>query len=267
MSDQPLALVDAERQTALSKPDPDNPHWGLIGGVCIWLLSFSLPQVVPVPYLLIARNAGKVVIPTPDDLSTGNLDVRFIIISLVSTLIIHIIMLAACWAVVTQFGRFPFFATLGWDWGGMAVGMRTLLVCCVIGSVFIINIFLPYVLPDTQTTPFVHMLRSSPTAKYLLVGVAVLTAPFVEELVYRGMLYSGLRSRLPESVSILVVTLVFAIVHIQQYWGAWSSLIGLTTLSFSMTVIRAKTKSLLPCVVIHQVNNTIAGFLILLGVE
>ena len=37
-------------------------------------------------------------------------------------------------------------------------------------------------------------------------------------------------------------------------------------LSFFMTVIRAKTKSLLPCVVIHQVNNTIGGLLILAGV-
>ncbi|HEX5731315.1 MAG TPA: type II CAAX endopeptidase family protein [Blastocatellia bacterium] len=267
MSDQPLALVNADHQTALARPDPDNPQWGLIGGVCIWLLSFSLPQVVPVPYLLIARQAGKVVIPTPEDLSTGNLDVRFIIISLVSTLIIHIIMLAVCWAVVTQFRRLPFFATLGWHWAGMPLWMRIMLVIWVLGLVFLINIFLPYILPDTQTTPFAHILRSSKAAKYLVVGVAVLTAPFVEELVYRGMLYSGLRSRLPESVSILVVTLVFAIVHIQQYWGAWSSLIGLTTLSLSMTVIRAKTKSLLPCVVIHQVNNTIAGLLILAGVE
>jgi membrane protease YdiL (CAAX protease family) len=267
MSDQPLALVNADHQTALSRPDTDNPHWGLIGGVCIWLLSFSLPQVVPVPYLLIARSAGKVVIPTPDDLSTGNLDGRFIIISLVSTLIIHIIMLAACWAVVTHFGRLPFFATLGWHWGGMPIWMRVLLVVGVMGTVIIIQNFLPRVLPDTQITPFAHILKSSQIAKYLVAGVAVLTAPFVEELIYRGMFYAGLRSRLPESVSILVVTLVFAIVHIQQYWGAWSALIGLTTLSFFMTVIRAKTKSLLPCVVIHQINNTIGGLGILLGFE
>ena len=150
MSDQPLALVNADHQTALSIPDTDNPHLGLIGGVCIWLLSFSLPQVVPLPYLLIARNAGKVVIPTPDDLLTGNLDVRFIIISLVSTLIIHIIMLAACWAVVTQFGRLPFFATLGWHWAGMPVWMRILLVVGVMGTVIMIQNFLPRVLPDTQ---------------------------------------------------------------------------------------------------------------------
>lgn len=267
MSDQPLALVNAESQTALSKPDPDNPHWGLIGGVCIWLLSFSLPQVVPIPYLIIASRLGRLVIPTPDDLSSGNLDVRFIITTLISTFIIHIIMLAACWAVVTQFGRLPFFATLGWDWGGMSVAMRILWVIGVMGIVLAIQILLPYILPDTQTTPFAHLLRASAITRYLMVGVAVLTAPFVEELIYRGMLYSGLRSRLPESVSILAVSLIFAIVHIQQYWGAWSALLALTTLSVLMTIIRARTKSLLPCVVIHQVNNTLAGLLILLGNE
>ena len=267
MADQPLALINAEQQTALTKPDPDNPHWGLIGGVCMWLLSFSLPQVVPVPYLLVARQLGRLVIPTPEDLSTGNLDVRFIIASLISTLVIHIIMIAACWAVVTQFGRLPFFDTLGWHWAGINVWNRVWLVTGIMGTVFLINIFLPNFLPDTQTTPFAHILRASTTAKYLVAGIAVLTAPFIEELIYRGMLYSGLRSRLPESVSILLVSLVFVVVHMQQYWGAWSSLIGLTTLSFFMTLIRARTKSLLPCVIIHQVNNIVAGLLILVGVE
>ena len=267
MSDQPLALINADNQTALSRPDPDNPHWELVGGVCIWLLSFALPQVAPIPHLFTAHKLGRLVIPTPQDYSNGNIDVRFIIASLIWTLVIHLIMIAACWAVVTKFGRLPFFASLGWGWGGISAGMWVLLVIAILGFVYSINIFLPYILPDTQTTPFAHLLKASATARYLVVIVAVLTAPFVEELIYRGMLYSGLRSRLQAPICVVIVSLVFVIVHMQQYWGAWSSLIGLTTLSFCMTLVRAKTKSLLPCVVIHQVNNSIAGLAILTGFD
>jgi len=156
---------------------------------------------------------------------------------------------------------------LGWHWGGISAGLWVWIIIGVIVTVYLIMILLPVILPDTQTTPFAHILKASPVAKYLIVGLAVLTAPFVEELIYRGMLYSGLRSQLPVWVSVVIVSMVFALVHMQQYWGAWSSFIALTTLSFFLTIIRANTKSLLPCVVVHQVFNTISGSMILLGFE
>ena len=263
MSNQPLVLVGADNQYTDSTPDPDRPHWGLLGGVCMWVLSVVLPQLLPIPFIFTERAHGR--LPSPEDIAAGNLGVRLVVASIIATALGHIIVLAACWAIVTQFGRRPFFASLGWGWGKLGVVGGLLLVPVTIGVVFVISALAQLVLPESETTLFIQMLRSSDLARYLVAALAVLTAPFVEELIYRGMLYSGLRSRLPVVVSVLIVGAIFTLVHVQQYWGAWASLVGLSTLSLIMTAVRAYTKSLLPCVLIHLVFNIIGATSILLG--
>ncbi len=263
MSDQPLVLVSATNQSTDSTPDPDRPHWGLLGGVCMWVLSVVLPQMLPLPFLYTEHRNGNM--PSAEDIAAGNLGVRLVVASIIATALGHIIILVACWAVVTQFGRRPFLATLGWGWDGLGVVGGLLLVPVSIGAVFLVSLLAQLVLPEAQTTLFTQMLRASDLARYMIAGLAVLTAPFVEEVIYRGMLYSGLRSRLPVGLSILIVGSIFTLVHVQQYWGAWASLVGLTTLSLILTAIRAYTKSLLPCVAIHLVFNMIGATSILLG--
>ena len=266
MSDQPLVLVNATDQPDQpidSTPDPDRPHWGVLGGVCMWVLSVVLPQILPLPFLYTEHQKGNM--PSAEDIAAGNLGVRLVVASVISTAVGHILILLASWAVVTQFGRRPFLATLGWGWGKLGVVGGLLLVPVSIGAIFMISLLAQLVLPEAETTLFIQMLRASDLARYLIAGLAVLTAPFVEELIYRGMLYSGLRSKLPVGLSILIVGSIFTLVHVQQYWGAWASLVGLTTLCLILTGIRAYTKSLLPCVVIHLVFNLIGATSILLG--
>jgi len=94
--------------------------------------------------------------------------------------------------------------------------------------------------------------------------MAIFTAPFVEEVVYRGVLYSALRKHLGQVPTVLVVTIIFGGVHIFQNFGAWVSISGLMLLSLALTTVRAKTKSILPCFFIHTVNNTVASILILI---
>jgi membrane protease YdiL (CAAX protease family) len=235
----------------------------MLGGVCMWVLSVTLPQILPIPFIFTERANGN--LPSPEDIAAGNLGVRLVVASVIATALAHIIILAACWAIVTHFGRLPFLATLGWGWGRLGAVGSVLLVPSAIIAVFIINALAQLVLPESETTLFTQMLRSSNLARYLVAALAVLTAPVVEEVIYRGMLYSGLRSRLPVAVSVLIVGTVFTLVHVQQYWGAWASLVGLSTLSLILTVVRAYTKSLLPCILIHLVFNIIGATSILLG--
>ena len=263
MSDQPLVLVGATNQTIDSKPDPDRPHWGLLGGVSMWVLSVVLPQILPIPFLFTEQRSGN--LPSPEDIAAGNLGVRLVVASIIATALGHIIVLVACWAVITQFGRRPFLETLGWGWNKLGVVGGIVLVPVVIGAVVLISLMAQFVLPEAETTLFTQMLRSSNLARYLVAALAVLTAPIVEELIYRGMLYAGLRSRLPVVPSVVIVASIFTLVHFQQYWGAWASLVGLTSLSLILTAIRAYTKSLLPCFLIHLVYNMIGATSILIG--
>jgi membrane protease YdiL (CAAX protease family) len=255
MSDQPLTLVSADQQTSITVPDPDRPHWGLLGGVAIWILSIAIPNVIGLPFLFGER----------ENLAAGVVSPRVVLVSVLATGAGHLLILLVCWAIVTEFGKRPFFKTLGWHWGQLSVPMRFVLVIGAILAVNMLSFLLRFILPETQNTSFLEMLKSSDTARYIIAALAVLTAPFVEEVVYRGMLYSGFREFIPPMPSVLLVAAMFTVVHIPQYSGAWASIAGLFLLSFVLTFIRAKTKSILPSFTIHLVFNAVGVYEILRG--
>lgn len=138
--------------------------------------------------------------------------------------------------------------------------------CFVVGvlvAVLGVSIVLERVLPQKEDTIFDLLMKSSQQVRIWLAMLAVFTAPLIEEVVYRGVLYSALRRRVGLKWSIAIVTLLFAGVHFPQYWGAWAGLAGLTLLSLVLTVVRATTKSIFPCIVIHTLNNIVGAIQIL----
>ena len=94
--------------------------------------------------------------------------------------------------------------------------------------------------------------------------IATFTAPFVEEVVYRGVLYSAFQRTLGVTAAFLLTTFLFALVHVPQYWPSYSTIFLLALLSLTLTSIRVKTSNLLPCIVLHTLfNGTQSALLIL----
>jgi membrane protease YdiL (CAAX protease family) len=136
----------------------------------------------------------------------------------------------------------------------------------VIGVVvlsLILDIILSNFLPQSKGTEFEEMLKASLDVRVLISALAILTAPLVEEGVYRGVLYSALRRVMGLVPSVIVVTVLFAGVHVPQYWGAWTNIASITILSLFLTVVRAKSKSIIPCIAIHTLYNVINSIFIL----
>jgi membrane protease YdiL (CAAX protease family) len=133
----------------------------------------------------------------------------------------------------------------------------------VLVAVLGVSVLLERVLPQKEDTVFDLLMKSSREVRIWLALLAVFTAPLVEEVVYRGVLFSALPRRVGLNWSIAIVTLLFAGVHFPQYWGAWAGLAGLTLLSLVLTVVRATTKSIFPCVIIHMLNNIVGAIQIL----
>jgi membrane protease YdiL (CAAX protease family) len=52
--------------------------------------------------------------------------------------------------------------------------------------------------------------------------MATFTAPIVEEVIYRGILYSAFQRARGSGVAIAAVTLLFALVHVPQYYPSFS---------------------------------------------
>jgi membrane protease YdiL (CAAX protease family) len=90
---------------------------------------------------------------------------------------------------------------------------------------------------------------------YIVAFVATFTAPFVEEVVYRGVLYSAFQRWLGVPGALIITTFLFALVHVPQYWPSYSTIFLLTLLSLILTTIRVKTGNLLPCIIFHTIFN------------
>ncbi|HEX8185332.1 MAG TPA: type II CAAX endopeptidase family protein [Blastocatellia bacterium] len=251
-------------------PDPDRPHWGPVAGIGIWL--FSVAAIIAVPFAaliawyLLDRERG-IAVPTfadPAAMLEYVQSPRLLLVQVYSTIIAHLVTLAFCWIVVTNLRKRPFLASLGWNWTGRSPIYWIIFSAAVVGSVLIANAIFKLFLPQAET-PFDKLLNSSYQIKVAVAILATFSAPFTEEVIYRGLLFAGLRKYFGVPATILAVTIFFAGVHVLQYWGAWASLSGLTMLSLILTIVRARTKSILPCVIIHLVNNGFISLVLVFG--
>ena len=86
----------------------------------------------------------------------------------------------------------------------------------------------------------------------LLIGIA---APVAEEVCFRGMLFGGIRTRLPLWSASLAAGIVFGVLH---YSTGWSAVGPLVALGVIFAVVYEKSGSLWAPIGMHAVNNCIA---------
>jgi CAAX protease family protein len=245
-----------------SPVDPDNPPWGPLTGLSTWAFSIAASIIIPlIPLLLIIF--GKLLRgASPESLQAWAGSASALLVLTIATFPAHVLILIFCWAIVTRRGQRPFFQTLGWNWAGRSALYWSLVSVGVVIAINVASNLLLGWLPE-KASPFEELLKSSATVRITTVLLAIIGAPLVEEVVYRGVLFSGLRKRLSSTATVLAVTLIFVAVHVPQYIGAWRTIAGLTLLSLALTIARARTSSVLPSFLIHLVNNALSSIAIL----
>ncbi|MGD9735899.1 MAG: lysostaphin resistance A-like protein [Solirubrobacterales bacterium] len=83
----------------------------------------------------------------------------------------------------------------------------------------------------------------------------VILAPLSEEICFRGMLYGGLRTRLPVVPAALVGGLVFGGLHALT---GISAVPPLVVFGFLLCLLYEKTGSVVPGILLHMLNNSVA---------
>jgi membrane protease YdiL (CAAX protease family) len=83
----------------------------------------------------------------------------------------------------------------------------------------------------------------------------VIAAPVSEELCFRGMLFGGLREKLPRIAAALVGGLVFGGLHALTGVTAVPPLIFF---GFALSLLYEKTGSIVPGILLHMLNNSVA---------
>ncbi len=83
----------------------------------------------------------------------------------------------------------------------------------------------------------------------------VVAAPVSEEVCFRGMLFGGLRERLPRLAAALISALIFGALHATTGISAVPPLI---IFGFVLALLYEKTGSIIPGILLHMLNNSVA---------
>jgi len=83
----------------------------------------------------------------------------------------------------------------------------------------------------------------------------VIAAPISEEVCFRGMLFGGLRERLPRLGAALLAALIFGGLHALTGVTAVPPLIFF---GFVLALLYERTGSIWPCILLHMLNNSVA---------
>lgn len=87
----------------------------------------------------------------------------------------------------------------------------------------------------------------------VIISVGIV-APFVEELVFRGLIYKALSKNISALWTIIIQGILFGLFHFNLIQGLYATLMGIL-----LGYATYKTKSIWPAVLMHIANNLAAG--------
>jgi membrane protease YdiL (CAAX protease family) len=107
------------------------------------------------------------------------------------------------------------------------------------------------------TGPVTSVVERGGWPRHLWVLLVVLLAPPVEEFVFRGMMYGGLRRVLSPFSAGAIVTAAFLFGHRSEIRFHGSAAASLVLLGIATLATRTRTRSLVPSIVLHTAYNSI----------
>jgi len=241
----------------------DLPWYRLVIAVGTWIASLLFLLIVPiifvVPYVIYLWRTHNL---HPQALAT---DKTLILISIIGIVPTHLLTFLLVWLVVTQGRRRPFWSTIGFQWPEAVHPVVGIIGCATVAGALYAAGATVTNLWGGNKTDLDLLVESSLAARFATAFVATFTAPLVEELIYRGVLFSAIEQTLGKIIAFFAVSLLFAGVHVVQYKNNISVIVVITILSFTLTFLRAYTGKVLPSFVVHLVFNGVQSIIIVLA--
>lgn len=212
-------------------------NWGPWGGILGVVLALGTGIVLAVPGLLFGHKDNG-------DLTTfGNLwsqaatELGFLLVPMAIAATRGAVGVRE---ILRRLGARPFRLPLGLKWMAAAIGIYLL---------FIVGYGALIVEPHQQD---IAEALGPVAAQVLLIAIA---APISEEVCFRGMLYGGLRERLPRLPAALIGGLIFGGLHALTGVTAVPPLI---VFGFLLCLLYERTGSIVPGILLHMLNNSVA---------
>jgi membrane protease YdiL (CAAX protease family) len=158
-----------------------------------------------------------------------------------------------------------FFAQLGgravaaWQFGLRPTSVGRALRLALLGAVcFVVFLLVWAALVSTGKEKLLETLGTRESTLLLLLSAALtcVMAPICEEFLFRGFIFTALRSWRGVWPAALITGVLFGGVHVGSAPAA--DLVPLGVLGFVLCLVYYYTGSLYPCIALHSVNNSIA---------
>lgn len=82
---------------------------------------------------------------------------------------------------------------------------------------------------------------------------AVIMAGIIEEMLFRGILLRTLESRMDVTNAVIISALLFTVIHMNPWWAVQILILGVI-----LGVLSWRTKSIIPGIIVHGINNTLS---------
>jgi membrane protease YdiL (CAAX protease family) len=152
----------------------------------------------------------------------------------------------------------PFWRSLGWrklnpnPGAGKGSGWMYFLAGCGL-AIFVAAA--SYNMKNTEHLPIQEIFKNR-TGALLLMSMAVLVAPLVEETVFRGYLYPLFAKSLGVFPGIVITGALFGLMHGSQLGWTWGLVLLLTFVGMIFTFARARTGTVLASFLMHLGYNS-----------
>ena len=153
----------------------------------------------------------------------------------------------------------PFWRTIGWRPlrpRSMTPGAAVLL--CLVGGcglAFAISLVGSRLIDPKTRLPIQELLQDRQSVLLVMV-LAVLAAPLVEETIFRGYIYPVVARSFGVPAGVLVTGILFGLLHAMQLGGAWGLVTLLAVVGIVLTYVRARTGTVLASYLLHLGYNS-----------
>ena len=226
---------------------PQDPPWGfrdLVQVTLFAILSMLICEAAGLFFLWRWQGGGRLARSTTELFS----DVRFV---LPVQLGAYLLIVAFIYFLIRSRYKRDFWEAIHWH----SVGSRAPLFLMAGVTLAIAALFVPLLFPADRPMP-IEKLFNGPLAGYLLAMFGICVAPFVEELLFRGVLYPVLERRWGLETAVLSTAALFASIHIQQLNWAWPQVAAIFLVGMALSYVRGRSGSLVPSYLMHLGYNS-----------
>ena len=111
--------------------------------------------------------------------------------------------------------------------------------------------------PSMPLGPLASAASAGGASRVAWAVMAVLFAPLVEETLFRGLLLAGFSASWGGTAGAVVVTILFAVLHLTETMRYWPATVAVCSLSLATLAARRTSGSLLPAIVLHGAYNAV----------